>query len=574
MTSLVKLVTYGCCALFAIHSFAQQDTLYTKSYDELREIISNKLIDKDTLSALTLVEYHRKRAEIEENVEEIAFGYGRYGYIVGIKGDLDIGVEYLNKAIEIGKQNDLKELTLRAHISKGYIYNSNGNFPASIASYYAALRMAEEMGEYDIYYSLIIRIGWIKSSLEDHRGAIAIMKNGLIRLSDIDIPLNGEISSRAHLQTSLLLNIANAQNIDEQPDSSLYYTKKARELLIMPQDSCYLKTLAAVEGRAFILKNKYTKAEALIKIAINACKPNRAIDTLRWKGEYAKIYLGRKQYRKSINASIDGLKAYPITDDEEKFMADYYKTMAKAYKHLGILDSANFYLEKHINTTAGSSMLSTELTNSFKAQELSTFKKELAVLAEQKAERENLLIYGSIAGSTIILLLVLGLVNSNKKRKENEQKFNRLLEKVNIAKAPKEIIDTKDEVLEEQSTSDVNPETTQQILEGLKKLEDQNYFLHPACSAHNVAKRIKTNTTYLSKVINAEFGKNFSTYVNDLRINYAIVRLKQDSKFRSYTISSIATELGYKSADSFTKYFKKDTGLLPSFYIKKLNETV
>ena len=105
----------------------------------------------------------------------------------------------------------------------------------------------------------------------------------------------------------------------------------------------------------------------------------------------------------------------------------------------------------------------------------------------------------------------------------------------------------------------------------MEKLKEQKYFLKQECNSYNVAKKIKTNTSYLSKVINSHFQKNFNTYINDLRINYAIVRLKNDSRFRSFSIQSIAEELGYKSADSFTKYFKQDTGLNPSFYIKQLN---
>jgi len=133
-----------------------------------------------------------------------------------------------------------------------------------------------------------------------------------------------------------------------------------------------------------------------------------------------------------------------------------------------------------------------------------------------------------------------------------------------------EITDTKDEVLEEKSSTDVPEETKQQILAGLKKLEKQEYFLKQECNSYNVARKINTNTTYLSKVINSHFDKNFNTYINDLRINYAILRLKNDVIFRSYSIQSIAEEVGYKSADSFSKYFKLNTGLNPSFYIKEI----
>jgi YesN/AraC family two-component response regulator len=148
-----------------------------------------------------------------------------------------------------------------------------------------------------------------------------------------------------------------------------------------------------------------------------------------------------------------------------------------------------------------------------------------------------------------------------------------------------------EEPLESQETFDVETETTthqdvvptdatfiikdervNDILEKLEKLQEKKYFLRQDCTLHNVAKKLKTNTAYLSKIVNNELGKSFSTYINELRINYVILELKNNSKLRAYSVSSIADEIGYKSSDSFTKYFKAATGITPSIYIKKIEE--
>lgn len=114
--------------------------------------------------------------------------------------------------------------------------------------------------------------------------------------------------------------------------------------------------------------------------------------------------------------------------------------------------------------------------------------------------------------------------------------------------------------------------TVNEILDKLIKLEEKKYYLRQDFTLHNVAKRMKTNTAYLSKIINSELGKSFSTYANELRINYIILELKNNAKLRSYSINAIAEEIGYKSPESFTKYFKIATGISPSVYIKKINE--
>lgn len=560
-------------SLVTFVGFGQRDTLANTSYDSIRTIITKTLRNKDTLRSIEITKYYRDRAIKEENHKEIAFGYGRYGFLTGINGELEVSILAMDTAIAISERYNFKELELRSHITKGMVYNTNFLISESIDSYYTALDLAYQKEDYETAYAIINTLGWIKGSLEDHEGAIKILKKGLNNVSNEDIPLSNVFTNRRELKVSFVLNIASAHFNAERIDSSIYYIDRAEELMILPNDSCLIRTSFELKANALVSKNQFIQAQDYLQRSTQYCRPLTALDSLRWSNAMGEIYLGQKKYREAAGVLRNGLKIYNVTSEEEKFMVNYYKTMAKAYKNIGLIDSANYFLEKHLNTTTASGDLRTNLTNSFRNQELKKFKKELEDLSQQKSQKENLLLYGSIGGGVVILLLVLGLIKTNKKRKENEQNFEALLAKVTAADVPKEIIDTKDEVLEALSTSEVNPETTQQILEGLKKLEDQSYFLHPACSAHNVAKRIKTNTTYLSKVINAEFGKNFSTYVNDLRINYAIVRLKQDSKFRSYTISAIAIELGYKSADSFTKYFKKDTGLLPSFYIKKLNQT-
>jgi len=118
--------------------------------------------------------------------------------------------------------------------------------------------------------------------------------------------------------------------------------------------------------------------------------------------------------------------------------------------------------------------------------------------------------------------------------------------------------------------NDIRQEKIVVINNELKKLEVQNFYLEKDCNLYNLAKKLNTNTSYLSKIINHTKKKTFNRYVNDLRIEYAIHKITKDKMFRSYSIKSIAEELGYKSADSFTKYFKQKTGDFPSAFIKKI----
>ena len=87
-----------------------------------------------------------------------------------------------------------------------------------------------------------------------------------------------------------------------------------------------------------------------------------------------------------------------------------------------------------------------------------------------------------------------------------------------------------------------------------------------------LSKKTQTNSKYVSKIINFYKKKSATSYVNDLRIEYAIHRLKNDTLFRKYTIKSISNEIGYANSQSFATAFFKKTGLKPSYFIKEIEK--
>ena len=110
------------------------------------------------------------------------------------------------------------------------------------------------------------------------------------------------------------------------------------------------------------------------------------------------------------------------------------------------------------------------------------------------------------------------------------------------------------------------------ILKNLEEFEAKKLFLSNESTLVEVAKKIQTNTTYLSKVINTHKEKSFTAYITDLRVDYAIERLSHDRKFRSFTIGAIAQEIGFKRSESFSKAFKVKTGLYPSYFVKEVEK--
>lgn len=108
----------------------------------------------------------------------------------------------------------------------------------------------------------------------------------------------------------------------------------------------------------------------------------------------------------------------------------------------------------------------------------------------------------------------------------------------------------------------------------MKKLEQKELFLDPNFKLAFVAKKLNTNTAYLSQFFNQVMEKSFSEYTQELRIQYVLQKLINAPYFRKYTLQAIAEEVGYKDANTFVRVFKKQTGLTPNYYIEKLENTI
>ena len=117
----------------------------------------------------------------------------------------------------------------------------------------------------------------------------------------------------------------------------------------------------------------------------------------------------------------------------------------------------------------------------------------------------------------------------------------------------------------------MNDDKEKEILQSLEKLIEKEYYLKADFSLQSVAKRIKTNTTYLSHVVNKNYGKSFSEYSNELKMNYVIRQMMNNKTFRMYSTQAIAERVGYKSAVSFTRSFKKRTGVTPVQFLKNID---
>lgn len=122
----------------------------------------------------------------------------------------------------------------------------------------------------------------------------------------------------------------------------------------------------------------------------------------------------------------------------------------------------------------------------------------------------------------------------------------------------------------ESNKSQLSHDIVNDIMRKLEKFEKNKDFLNSSLSLMSLAKKFNTNSSYLSRVLNSSKSINFSHYLNDLRIDFAVSKIKNDAVFRKYTIEAIAVECGYNNSASFSRSFYKKTGIHPSYFINEI----
>ena len=173
-----------------------------------------------------------------------------------------------------------------------------------------------------------------------------------------------------------------------------------------------------------------------------------------------------------------------------------------------------------------------------------------------------------ILGFFILILVVCGFYLLSVIQRKNN--LNEIINYIKITRS--NLVGNFLEKKPEPKKNVILKETEEHILNKLKKFENSKRFINKDISLAVLAGQLDSNTKYLSEIINSHYQVNFNTYINKLRINYIIEKLKNDPNFINYKISYLADNCGFSSHSSFATVFKSITGISPVKFIELLND--
>jgi AraC-like DNA-binding protein len=473
------------------------------------------------------------------------------------------------------------------------------NLPKSSKAYQDLLGMCvnklfyihKNLGEYDraLFYLDKYKTSLPDNRFNEHYGAIKIAMGDYV--SGIAL-LKKELQTTPHLklgvgEKKIMNNKLFADKYNSIGDAYQAYYLQSKKSVFIDSANYYFNAAATL-----MLKDNfypdYTKALLRMRLAKSAAL--------------------EENYNKSLSLYRQG-KNYPVVKDNVRTQQLFDLGMADCFYHLKQSDSAIFYCKKYIEnyqTTKVSkenllmaynimtqcyndkkdtknayryAKKSLELIQSIEGikskslsflhnYDLSIIKKESNQIIASKNYFKR-----SLFGISILLLIVsIGFYYYYKLQKEKQIRFLKIiqnLEEAKISQTPSLLSNTT-EVLSKQT---IDEELIEKIAIGLKKLEQKEAFLEPNFKLAYVAKKVNTNTAYLSQYFNQVIQKTFSEYTQELRVQYVLQKLNDVPYFRKYTLQAIAEEVGYKDAKTFVRVFKKQTGISPNYYIEKLENT-
>ncbi|WP_046758877.1 response regulator transcription factor [Kordia jejudonensis] len=538
--------------------------LTSDATDKIEERIQNTFdIEKDTMLGLAYCETYLERGKEKENYEIQYFAGVRMTYMYYSMSNYDKAIQY--GSLSVKAADKLKD-TLGG-ISSNLLLGSSlyviGNYDDALVSYLAAKELSNHMEGSQYEVACLINISNARLKLRQFDEALKGFNEVLSTIKTKDsTTFSGYNETYLSAMLSKGLSLSELERLEEAEkiyNTGISYSKATK-------NKKYEAFFNINLGNIYYLRDKYHKSLGFLQEGRAMLRDFSDLENNKFIADYfiARNYFKLEKYDealKLIDANFERIGDNTNTDKTKEM----YQLAIDISKIQENKEQELFYLKKQSEVAEAKSkkrLLARELLYKNDIKDITI---ENEKLKDEKAKTQvdkSIILTVSIILVSLILFIFLSY---HRKTKQKEQKFLAIIEDISKNKE----LETTQKVSQ---VSNIKDEKAKAILEQLHELESTHFYLSQDVTLHSTAKLLNTNTTYLSKALNAVENKSFSQYLNKLRIDYVLVKLKEDAVFRSYTIHAISTEIGYKSATTFIKEFKNKTGLNPSYYIKKIED--
>lgn len=554
--STYLILIYAC---FFIPKIWSQDTItsqvstwYKLEYDDLsKKFIALK---KDSLLYKVYATAYLKRAKSKKDSIKQSNGF----YLLGLISNESNAIKYADSIINLTKDKKNFIYPAQGYLLKARNLGRLERYTESLDELIKANHYASKNGNLDQKNKVIFFIGILKTNIGELEDSLNQFKSTTEYYKSKfkeDYKYKND-----YLKSLLLLN--NGYIRVKKYDSAYLYIRKGMNLSVKLNDSIYYGYFLLSSGITHYYKKKYQSGlDSIFKfknLFVNKIQDgNIAI---------ADLYLGKIYYE--INETEKAIQYLEKVDSiSTTKLRSCYELLLKIYRDKNNTGKQVEYIDKILKVDSiinkNYAYLYKNIETKYTTPNL-LLEKEQIINSLKTNKRKNKSI---IMLLIVLLILVISILFYNNHRKKiYKQRFLKIYNEHNLNTFSNK------ELNKNYQNIGIPKDVTESILNKLEEFEKNKEYLNSGLTITELAKNFNTNPRYLSKVVNVFKEKSFSNYINDLRINYAIEELKQNHKFRKYTIKAIAHEIGFKSAEVFSKSFYKKTGIYPSFFLKELEK--
>ncbi|WP_234859393.1 AraC family transcriptional regulator [Aquimarina aquimarini] len=526
------------------------DSLSHKTFDELWGLFIEH--HKDSVFTKKLSKIYLDRAKSKRDSIQIANGY-RMLFEINVNNP-KVALMYTDSMINVTRNVKDENYPARAYLLKGYLLQRLERYNEALASYLISKKHAEINKNMDHIVALKHNIASLKTILGKDKEALETYKKNLNLLLTQDTVHK----FRSHY-IATLCKLSDSYNLFKKYDTAHFYLKKGIATTLSGGVPHFYPDLLSSYGVNSYFRKEYPTALDSLKKSLTLSKKNPYTNVLVTYLYLGKTLLKLEQeeeaitYFKKIDSAVH-VSNYTLKEREAfTLLIDYYKKNNDKGNQLKIMEKL---IKLDSSFTIKYKKLNIDIVKKYDNVKLI---KDKELLIDSIKSQSRMMIYKSwFFGGLIFILISLGYFYYYKKRKATHERL-------------RNTDDSEDKKVRKTKDIDLAPELKVEILKKLEEFEKNKIFLRNDLTLSIVAKKLKTNSTYLSKIINIDKQKNFSNYINDLRIEHCIKLIKEDKRFKQYSVRSMAKEVGFNNIQSFVKAFYKKNGCNPAEYIKNID---
>tara|TARA_A100000171_G_scaffold52079_2_gene68931 strand:+ start:13826 stop:15523 length:1698 start_codon:yes stop_codon:yes gene_type:complete len=535
--------------------------LQQNSYEDLIDLFDENVAD--TLNAKAIARAYIQKATAVNDKTKMARGYQRMAFV----SEIEEAVVYLDTTISLSKNSTHPNFPAIGYLFKSYYLYILEKYEESLQNAVTAYQYAKKKDNVDQQITALHQINGVNELWGDYEKAL---ETELVTKDLLFQHKKSELFAENYLAS--LEGIGNCFVRLRKPDSALAYYKKGIVEALKSNDTITYHAFVSKSGNALAVKGNYSAA----KDSLQKAHAYKAYFINSYETQY-NYYMGTICLAESnSDLGIDHFKKvdsiYMAKNILYPELPEVYDKLVGYYKAKGDQKTQLLYMQKLVDVVkqidAKRVNVKNKIAEEYEIPLLLEEKNELIIQLEKTNATSRKTVW-SIAG--VLVVSLLALLYYVRRQRVFKRRFQKLMEQQEEAET-KVQAPTANEAEASSQGLDISEEIVVDIMKELDSFEQEKQFLSSKIKLTGLAKACNTNSTYLSKVINLKKGKNFSTYINELRVQYSFNELKTNPVFRKYTIKAIAGECGFKSAESFSKAFYKKNGIYPSYYIKQLEQ--